>query len=108
MALIKKHLSRRELVRRMEQGRLAMRVLAAAILEVGGTLRVKRDTFQSMVPETKCTVDRDAATGDLILRTGLSGREAKVTTTELTFAEIQERYGKKPDASVENAPESEA
>jgi hypothetical protein len=108
MGLIKKHLSRRELVRRMEQGRLAMRVLAAAILELGGTLRVKRDTFESMVPETKCMVDRDAATGDLILRTGISGRTPKTTSSELTFAEIQERYGKKADASVEDAPDAEA
>jgi hypothetical protein len=99
--LMRKHVSRRELTRRVEQGRSAMRVLAAVVVEAGGSMRVKRDSYQSLPPGHHLTVDRDALTGDLILKSGVEGRDTtptRVPQSELTFAEIQERYGRKTEA----------
>lgn len=100
---MKKHLSRRELTRRMEQGREAMRVLAAAVVESGGHLRIRRDTYASV--NTQLTVQRDSLTGDLLLYTY---QEKK--NPEMTFEEIRAKYGPKSEGAepqVENEADGE-
>jgi hypothetical protein len=106
--MMKKHLSRRELTRRMEQGKEAMRVLAAVVVDAGGTIRVKRDSYQHLPTGHRLTVDRDTLTGDLILRAGAPEGVQIQKTAELTFAEIQARYGKKPEAEAAQPSEGEA
>lgn len=91
---MKKHLSRRELTRRMEQGREAMTVLAAVVHEAGGSLRVKRNTMGSLPVGHKLTVTREPLTGDLILTVPMP---ARLATEELTFEQIRERYGKREE-----------
>lgn len=93
---MKKHLSRRELTRRMEQGREAMRVLAAVVVQAGGMVRVQRDVFGNLPVGHTLTATRDALTGDLILRCGSSGERAE----EMTFDDIRARYGTRHDAEV--------
>jgi hypothetical protein len=85
---MQKHLSRRELARRVEQGRSAMRTLAAAVVEAGGMLRISRNTFESLPVGHRLTVNREALTGDLILRAGVLGPEIR----EMTFEEIRAKY----------------
>lgn len=97
--LMKKHLSRREMQRRMEQGRQAMRVLAAVVVEAGGTLRVSRDVFEGLPPTHQMSVERDPHTGDLVLRADTRHRQ------ELTFEELQKKYGARP---AESRPTEEA
>lgn len=88
MALMQKHLSRREMMRRIEQGRDAMKALAAAVVAAGGTLRIPRDILEGLPKNHKLEAERDAFTGDLILRADTSHRQAG-----LSFKEIRERYG---------------
>lgn len=97
---MKKHLSRRELTRRMEQGREAMRVLGAVVHEAGGHIRIKRDTIPALPRDHSVTVVRDSLTGDLILTCPMPGRLA---TEELTFEQIRERYGKREEEVPEPA-----
>ena len=89
---MQKHISRREMTRRMEQGRLAMRVLAAATVFAGGTMRIPRDVYESIPLGHKLSCDRDDATGDILLTTIMPATEAPVV--EPTFAELREKYGR--------------
>ena len=56
------------MLRRVEQGRNAMRVLAALVTHMGGAARVPRDTFETLPIGHRLEVEREALTGDLILR----------------------------------------
>lgn len=85
---MQKHLSRRELARRVEQGRSAMRTLAAAVVDAGGTIRITRNTFESLPVGHRLTVEREAMTGDLIVRAGVLGPVIR----EMTFEEIRTKY----------------
>ena len=90
---MQKHLSRRELARRVEQGRSAMRTLAAAVVEAGGTLRITRNTFDSLPVAHRMTVEREPLTGDLIVRAGVPGVLFGAGTHEITFEEMRAKYG---------------
>ena len=81
-------LSRRELLRRCEQGREAMRCLASAAIAAGGTLRVPRDTYRSLDPAFKLNVLVEDFTGDLLIT--IPGYQ-KPVTHEITFEELQKR-----------------
>jgi hypothetical protein len=101
---MQKKLSRRELQRRMEQGREAMRVLAAAVVEAGGRIRIKRDTYAGLPPNHKLTVTRDELTGDLLLYASVPGHDT-LPVVEMTFEEIRAKYGpSKP--GTEGTPEA--
>lgn len=90
---MQKHLSRRELARRVEQGRSAMRTLAAAVVDAGGTLRISRNTFESLPVGHRLTVDREPLTGDLIVRAGDRSERAVVRDIqEMTFEELRTKY----------------
>ncbi len=67
----KPKLSRRQLLARAEQGRAAMRMLAAAIIEYGGglkTLRVPVETYREMDPTTRVEVELSELTATYILK----------------------------------------
>jgi hypothetical protein len=81
-------LSRRELLRRCEQGREAMRCLASAAIAAGGTLRVPRDTYRSLDPAFKMNVLVEDFTGDLLIT--IPGFQ-KPVMQEVTFEELQKR-----------------
>ncbi len=82
-------LSRRELLRRMEQGREAMRCLASAAIAAGGTLRIPRDVYNNLDRDMKLNVLVEQFTGDILIKVPV---KAPVVGAELTFAEIQARY----------------
>lgn len=105
--LMQKKLSRRELQRRMEQGREAMRVLAAAIVTAGGRIRIPRDTYGSLPRDHRMTVTRDPLTGDLLLYAPVPGQDA-APGSELTFEEIRAKYGKSGEQAGEPKPEEAA
>lgn len=88
---MQKHLSRRELARRVEQGRTAMRTLAAAVVDAGGTLRITRNTFDSLPIGHRLTVEREPLTGDLIVRASVPA--SKRVIQEVTFDELRAKYG---------------
>jgi len=83
-------LSRRELLRRMEQGREAMKCLASAAVAAGGTLRVPRDVYNNLARDMKLNVKVEDFTGDILIQ--VPGLTAPKVGAELTFAEIQARY----------------
>jgi hypothetical protein len=93
---MQKHLSRRELTRRVEQGRGAMRLLAAAAIEAGGTLRIKRDSYENIPPGHKMQCLRDEHTGDLVVQADMPALPPAGET--LTFEELRRRYAKAPEA----------
>lgn len=100
-------LSRRELLRRMEQGREAMRCLASAAVAAGGTLRVPRDVYNNLARNMKLNLKVEQFTGDILIQVPVA---PKVAGTEITFAEIQQRYKHEEkaegrnDAVRDNAP----
>ena len=60
---------RRDLLRAVEQGREAMRVLAAVVIDRGnGVLRVDREAFQRLRPDTRVEVHADPLTGNVTLK----------------------------------------
>lgn len=54
-----RRVSRRELSRRVEQGKQAMRVLAALVVDAGGSMTVKRETFETLPFGHKIAVNLD-------------------------------------------------
>ena len=92
-------LSRRELLRRMEQGREAMRCLASAAVAAGGTLRVPRDVYNNLDRDMKLNVKVENFTGDILITVPAA---PKVAGSELTFAEIQSRYKHETKAEGRN------
>lgn len=90
---MQKHLSRRELARRVEQGRSAMRTLAAAVVDAGGTLRISRTTFDALPVGHRMTVEREPLTGDILVRAGVPGVLFGAPTQEITFEEMRAKYG---------------
>lgn len=89
----KRHLSRREMLRRIDQGKLAMRALAAAVVDAGGTLIVKRDTFDNLPLEHRFESSRDTLTGDIILRVLTTEHLAQENRRPANMAELREKYG---------------
>lgn len=59
---MRKHLSRRQLTERMEQGRLAMRMLTAVVVSQGGEIRVPLAAYQDLLPTARLLTLYDAAT----------------------------------------------
>jgi hypothetical protein len=104
---MQKRLSRRELLRRTEQGREAMRVLAAAVVTAGGRIRIPRDTYEGLPRNHKVNVIREDLTDDLILEATVPGQGA-APVVEMTFEEIRAKYGDKRTAESvsEAAPEA--
>lgn len=64
---MKPHLSRRELTRRMEQGKVAINLLTAVVIEHGGLLTIHADAIEQ-APGTRVRPTRDEKTGTITLR----------------------------------------
>ena len=60
--------SRRELLALVAEGREAMSLLAAVLIDRGGLIRLDREVFQRLTPETRVEIDRDALTGNATLK----------------------------------------
>lgn len=75
------HLSRRELVRRMTQGREAIRLLSAIVIEHGGVLRVERDSYLNQPTTTRLEVHQDPLTGTYTLKASHYGEDHAAPTT---------------------------
>ena len=91
---MQKRVSRREMGRRLEQGKSAMRVLAAAIVQRGGVMRIHRETYDALPVGHRMSVERDALTGDLILRAEMpTTQHGAQAEAGITFEDIRTRYG---------------
>jgi hypothetical protein len=61
---MKPKVSRRDLLRRLAEGRRAMSHLAALVSEMGGSYVLKRETYQRLHPGTGIRV-KELANGDI-------------------------------------------
>ena len=65
---MKEKRSRRELLQLVAEGREAMGLLAAVLIDRGGLIRIEREVFQRLKPETRVEVNRDPLTGNATLK----------------------------------------
>lgn len=110
---MKAHLSRRALDRkiaelteqlstRTQSGYQAMRALMALTVQQGGFVRVSRENYDGITPDTPLRVERESMTGDILIYCGI--RRSLRVGDEMSFEELQARLKGGPS---EAAPSGE-